>query len=595
MAYSEIEKRVLDEESYAPIKDSDIAPYIHKSGVRVNDPKAAAQMSSSYDPEDDEDDGYYDEDDENDFDTSNDWNLRKCAAASLDMFSCIYGNVMLNILLPQVQERMKPHISWEIKEAAILAVGAVAEGCRTGMESQAHSFIPFLAQMLKDPKPLVRSITCWALSRYAKWISEQPNPDAFLVPSLVGILTCVNDDNKRVQEAACSAFSTFVEIATAAKVSPYLKPILQYLSSAFKKYHRKNLVILYDSISTLSDVVQQNLNQPELVSILMPPLIEKWNKLTNSDADLLPLLECLCSVATALKSGFLAFAKPVWMRCIAIIENTYKEEEAIFAANQQDDETVDKDFVVCSLDLLAAIVDALGPTVESLVKESKLLPVLVRCSQDLEAHDVKQSAFGLVGDLAKTCIGHLRDVLQPLVPVLIMNIDAAHVGSCNNSIWAIGEISMQVKKDIASYVPEILKRVVPIMQNQSLNAGLLENTAITIGRLGLVCPENIAPAINMFCKTWCVCLRSIRNEIEKDHAYRGLCQMIRVNPNGVVTDFAFVVDAMVNFPTAKPELKMEFITLLRGFKQGMGEMQWNNYVLQFPAPTQQTLKQEFKL
>lgn len=37
--------------------------------------------------------------------------------------------------------------------------------------------------------------------------------------------------------------------------------------------------------------------QPKCLEILMPPLISKWQQLSNSDKDLFPLLECFTSIA----------------------------------------------------------------------------------------------------------------------------------------------------------------------------------------------------------------------------------------------------------------------------------------------------------
>ena len=56
--------------------------------------------------------------------------------------------------------------------------------------------------------------------------------------------------------------------------------------------------------------------------MLMPPLIQKWNQLKDEDKDLFPLLECLSSVATALRSGFLPYAEPVFQRCVSLVEQT---------------------------------------------------------------------------------------------------------------------------------------------------------------------------------------------------------------------------------------------------------------------------------
>lgn len=62
--------------------------------------------------------------------------------------------------------------------------------------------IPHLVQCLSDKKALVRSITCWTLSRYAHWVVSQP-PDTYLKPLMTELLKRILDSNKRVQEAAC--------------------------------------------------------------------------------------------------------------------------------------------------------------------------------------------------------------------------------------------------------------------------------------------------------------------------------------------------------------------------------------------------------
>ena len=74
------------------------------------------------------------------------------------------------------------------------------------------------------------------------------------------LLQRILDHNKRVQEAACSAFATLEEEACGELVA-YLNYILETLVFAFTKYQKKNLLILYDAIGTLADSVGAHLNQ----------------------------------------------------------------------------------------------------------------------------------------------------------------------------------------------------------------------------------------------------------------------------------------------------------------------------------------------
>ena len=68
---------------------------------------------------------------------------------------------------------------WRARESAILALGAISEGCAQGLLPYLADMVGMLLPKLRDPRPLVRSITCWALSRYSHWIVQaaaQPIP-----------------------------------------------------------------------------------------------------------------------------------------------------------------------------------------------------------------------------------------------------------------------------------------------------------------------------------------------------------------------------------------------------------------------------------
>lgn len=119
-----------------------------------------------------------------------------------------------------------------------------------------------------------------------------PDSQHCILPTqrVLQLLRMVLDDNKRVQEAGCSAFATLEEDA-GLELVPYLDPVLRNLVFAFEKYQHKNMLILYDAVGTLADAVGRHLENPDYVKILMPPLTARWDKLQDNDEDLIPLLE----------------------------------------------------------------------------------------------------------------------------------------------------------------------------------------------------------------------------------------------------------------------------------------------------------------
>ena len=375
MKYSEIDIILLrgdvEEDEMVPDREEDIRPRFHRSRHHQIDHLSP----SSHDGMNDGDAS--DDEDGNDDSSLSDWNLRKCSAAALDVLASVFRNDLLPVLLPILKETLF-HGEWEIKESGILALGAIAEGCMTGMIPHLPELIPYLINCLSDKKALVRSITCWTLSRYSHWVVSQPH-DAYLKPLMAELLKRILDSNKRVQEAACSAFATLEEEACTELV-PYLGFILETLVFAFQKYQHKNLLILYDAIGTLADSVGHHLNKEEYIQLLMPPLIQKWNVLKDEDKDLFPLLECLSSVATALQEGFLPYCEPVYRRCVSLVEQTLNQH-MLHIQNGEQFELPDKDFMIVALDLLSGLAEGLDIHIERLVASSNIMHLLYQCVQ----------------------------------------------------------------------------------------------------------------------------------------------------------------------------------------------------------------------
>uniref|UniRef100_A0A452FTV8 Transportin-1 n=1 Tax=Capra hircus TaxID=9925 RepID=A0A452FTV8_CAPHI len=580
MKYSDIDiillKGDVEEDETIPDSEQDIRPRFHRSRT------VAQQHDEDGIEEEEEDDDEIDDDD-----TISDWNLRKCSAAALDVLANVYRDELLPHILPLLKELLFHH-EWVVKESGILVLGAIAEGCMQGMIPYLPELIPHLIQCLSDKKALVRSITCWTLSRYAHWVVSQP-PDTYLKPLMTELLKRILDSNKRVQEAACSAFATLEEEACTELV-PYLAYILDTLVFAFSKYQHKNLLILYDAIGTLADSVGHHLNKPEYIQMLMPPLIQKWNMLKDEDKDLFPLLECLSSVATALQSGFLPYCEPVYQRCVNLVQKTLAQ--AMLNNAQPDQyEAPDKDFMIVALDLLSGLAEGLGGNIEQLVARSNILTLMYQCMQD-KMPEVRQSSFALLGDLTKACFQHVKPCIADFMPILGTNLNPEFISVCNNATWAIGEISIQMGIEMQPYIPMVLHQLVEIINRPNTPKTLLENTAITIGRLGYVCPQEVAPMLQQFIRPWCTSLRNIRDNEEKDSAFRGICTMISVNPSGVIQvrlfDFRSYADTSSSFVTGYLMI-IYFLQILHGFKNQVGDENWRRFSDQFPLPLKERL------
>ncbi|KAL2313475.1 Importin subunit beta-2 [Schizosaccharomyces pombe] len=572
MVYSDMDLLLLgnDADDYdVEDREEDIRPQHAKgkSRITLNTQGPITQQGSSNADADeledeDEDDDEFDEDD----DAFMDWNLRKCSAAALDVLSSFWKQRLLEIILPHLKQSLTSE-DWKVQEAGVLAVGAIAEGCMDGMVQYLPELYPYFLSLLDSKKPLVRTITCWTLGRYSKWAScleSEEDRQKYFVPLLQGLLRMVVDNNKKVQEAGCSAFAILEEQAGPSLV-PYLEPILTNLAFAFQKYQRKNVLILYDAVQTLADYVGSALNDKQYIELLITPLLQKWSMIPDDDPNLFPLFECLSSVAVALRDGFAPFAAETYARTFRILRNTL-----YLITTAQNDPTVDvpdRDFLVTTLDLVSGIIQALGSQVSPLLAQADppLGQIIGICAKD-EVPEVRQSAYALLGDMCMYCFDQIRPYCDALLVDMLpqMQLPLLHVSASNNAIWSAGEMALQLGKDMQQWVKPLLERLICILKSKKSNTTVLENVAITIGRLGVYNPELVAPHLELFYQPWFEIIKTVGENEEKDSAFRGFCNILACNPQALSYLLPMFVLCVAEYENPSAELRDMFQKILQG-------------------------------
>ena len=558
-----LESMVYDEEAVmrlegdgddAEVDDraEDIKPHFVRSKTprtlangQAADGGANGQLSKHMLPDDDAlSEGEVEEDDdEGGADAEEQWNLRKCSAAALDVLASTFHASVFQIALPYLKENLR-HQDWPNREAAVLAIGAVAEGCMEAITPHLPDLVPYLISLLNDVEPAVRVITCWALGRYSGWASQLENPHdkkSFFEPMMEGILNRMLDKSKRVQESAASAFANLEERASK-ELTPYCAPIIQQFVQCFERYKDKNMFILYDCVQTLAEQVGPPLRRQDLIDLLMPAVIKRWSKISDQSQELFPLLECLSYVATALGDAFAPFAIPIFARCIRIIHQNL--EQYLLAVHNEPMEKPDKDFLVTSLDLLSAIIQALAPVKSGeLVASSqpRFFDLLMFCMED-PSNDVRQSSYALLGDCAVNIFPQLNPFLPSLIPVLIRQLDLDNLRDddvdtgfsvINNACWSCGEIAMKYQQGMIPFVDKIYHSLSSIIGNPQVPTSVGENAVIALGRLGVDCSRQLAPYLAEFANPFLHIIEPVENNDEKGHALLGLNRTIEQNPQAM--------------------------------------------------------------
>lgn len=87
--------------------------------------------------------------------------------------------------------------------------------------------------------------------------------------------------------------------------------------------------------------------------------------------------------------------------------------------------------------------------------------------------------------------------------------------------------------EFQQWVHPLISRLIPILLHPKAPRSLHENAAVSIGRIGLMHPQMVAPLLPEFAQAWCQALYEIRDNEEKDSAFRGLCTLVQTNPAGI--------------------------------------------------------------
>ncbi|KAM6504151.1 Armadillo-type fold [Amanita muscaria] len=199
---------------------------------------------------------------------------------------------------------------------------------------------------------------------------------------------------------------------------------------------------------------------------------------------------------------------------------------------------------------------------------------------------VRQSAYALVGDMAMSCFVLLRPYMPGIMNELILQLDpepkVEFISASNNAAWSVGEVALH-DPEFRQWVNPLIARLIPILLHPEVPRSLHENAAVSIGCIGLMHPVLVAPHLPEFAQAWCQALYEIRDNEEKDSAFRGRwCRQIWRASQSLL----WFCNLIVRWNHPSPELNEMFRALLQGFKQH-DPTGWAAQIAAFPPVIQE--------
>ena len=629
----------MDQQQNQPV----VKPMFHRSRNKHGGDGQIRKEDDFNEGDDDDEDGDNEDDLDEDDEDGSEWTLRKYAGASLDSLSNLYGaEPILPCLLPNIQQGLSSPDPW-IQEASILALGAIADGCREEMNVHMGVLYPYLMQLLATPEtpqhlPQVKSTCAWTVGRYAAWAVEQvqTGEQGHLLAQMTEVfLQRLQDKNRRVQVACGSAFGALMEAAGDLMV-PYLEHIYQGLVAALLRYQGRSLIIIFDTLGILADFCGPATGEGNLPSLYVPPMMQILDGLLRNDPTdrtLLPLMESLASIALACGMNYQPYALETFDNAMCTIEQL----QLILAASGDKVADEDADPIVCATDLLDGLCEGLGGNFGNLVASSKRygehFTSVLHALCKYQAASVRMSALALLGDLARNCPSLIEPVLPPLLQEAINNCDPIQPSVCNNAVWAIGEICVKCGSNPAPLEPfasTLLQHLIGLLMGNGMGhvtsiPGLAENAAACAGRLAKVNPNFVAPDLPRFLLGWCDGMAKITDPTERRDAFTGFSkalyanpqaiQQTAVNPADVISSILFAIVSwhvppetsddvrdllggdygFQPFPPTEVELWTNLTQLVRDIRSSVGDDTWKSVENQLPVNVRRLLREAYNI
>jgi hypothetical protein len=269
-----------------------------------------------------------------------------------------------------------------------------------------------------------------------------------------------------------------------------------------------------------------------------------------------------------------SYLLPIYQRCIrllvAVLMNAPGEIAGGSSSGNKPHSThydphdeMNKDFAVCAMDVISAICEGLNTLFVDLLSSSSvsapsapdqttqqqqhqsvdlLLQLMVLGLKDTDLPELRQSSFSLAGELCKHSFSLFANhsqglqLINQLMSISTMNLDTLYPLVCNNAAWTIGELSIQVSSEVIyPFLNDIMNGLIFALQTCDLTDNLKVNIAITIGRLAMKCPYEIASFADEFFAAWCNVLSFPHCPYtEKCQAFYGLLAILSNHPELII-------------------------------------------------------------
>ena len=397
--------------------------------------------------------------------------LRKSCCRILDNCSCIFPNETFQNVKPYLEREMQSDDDI-IKERSILALGVIAKGSYQQVVNYLRTLVPFLIRELQHPNKYIRTMSCWTLSRYTRYILIDNNSDSkddLFKEYLTEILKRFLDQDNMVRESAGTAFQEMINV-NRNMVEPFLLDVIKIITNVFDKYSGLNLLSAYEILIIIMENFSNFFQNQNIVEDIVKCIVQKWYDLVRAN-DLLTLPQFFDVINTLIHvSGpfLIAYCDYFLTGCLKIIELNVNE----IKNNNNQTGNVDKDLLTKALDTISILAQSFPNYLKNAFAKFNILDLLLDIMKVNDLY-ILHYTIALFGDLAKLDLKIIENNCEQLYQIFIPLIDlkvkkhenpSEKLSVCNNIVWTIGLLALFYPAKTNYYIEPVMRQIEEILK-----------------------------------------------------------------------------------------------------------------------------------
>ncbi|KII69709.1 Transportin-1 [Thelohanellus kitauei] len=497
------------------------------------------------------------------------WTLRKSCGYSMDRIGQIFRSRVLSHLGSLLN--LLNDSNWMKNESGVLAIGAIAKGCEScATEYYPHVF-DILLKFLEHYHLLVRSITCWTLSRHHEFYNQSDR--TFFDRMVVKILVCFTDPSSHVQSSAVSAISKLVDNC-GFLLCDYNDVIARKIVECLGFYQSQNLKELYEFIGRCSRFLPNFSSNSIFTQQIIPTCLNRLT-ITNTEYEIIDifLLDMLGQIAYSPGYVLLPYAESLLKYCGSIIDQTLHQIEASTVNSSIN--PPDKEFMFASIDFIDSLSTNYQDRVRGLFLNSNLINLLKSClnTGDSRMKFLAATCFGAISKYNFDCILHqLNDIYQ-----LLMNFEGED--SCmtiTNCLWTSQIFILNLKSESSKYVSLIMESILKLLRSSYVSQKLGENICSNISYLTRFCEELVRPYTKEIVEYCIPFLLKDQNLKDRYDNCLTFLILLRDNPEAFAHNLIQIYNLVCSFHHADECFRFIFVQMINSNQQKISPQEWQN-------------------